>query len=318
VTVRNPNDTDRQALQRLSVEEIRQLIVSLETSAPEQRRELIALARELERRGTAAAERVWRTADGILRGVLEQGIGSQTTQAEDIGERTSAGEQPRSLVRGNPPDGHPRTAPLNPPSPTFSAGQTGIRQGPSVRREWSWKDIVALLLPPVLATSALLAILGEHWLILLLMWMLLVSTIDDAGTDYWFAIRTLRSPLRARIERRAREAEERAERSRLDTALQEQARERELERRAAAELASAEWWKEYRRYLQSDPWKRVSKSVLVRDKYICRECGGRATQVHHLRYTDAHRNRDFRRQPRKNLVALCARCHQAKHRRRFQ
>ena len=37
-------------------------------------------------------------------------------------------------------------------------------------------------------------------------------------------------------------------------------------------------------YLKSDAWRRERFVVLRRDNWRCKYCGGRATQVHHLRY----------------------------------
>lgn len=51
-------------------------------------------------------------------------------------------------------------------------------------------------------------------------------------------------------------------------------------------------------------WDLVRRCVLIRDDERCRICGGKATEVHHIR----PRQFDGSDDPR-NLLALCKRCH---------
>jgi hypothetical protein len=48
--------------------------------------------------------------------------------------------------------------------------------------------------------------------------------------------------------------------------------------------------------------------ILRRDRRRCRDCGGRATDVHHLWY-----GRPLGSEPDGALVALCAWCHRQRH-----
>jgi 5-methylcytosine-specific restriction endonuclease McrA len=63
----------------------------------------------------------------------------------------------------------------------------------------------------------------------------------------------------------------------------------------------------YHWYLASPYWKVRRREALKRANYLCRDCGHRATQVHHLTYVGV-----FNESP-KDLVALCERCHTNRH-----
>lgn len=60
------------------------------------------------------------------------------------------------------------------------------------------------------------------------------------------------------------------------------------------------------RFYHSAAWKKLSKVVLARAGYKCAECGGLATEVHHVIEIkdDWSRRLDV-----SNLVALCTSCH---------
>ena len=62
-------------------------------------------------------------------------------------------------------------------------------------------------------------------------------------------------------------------------------------------------------YLKSDAWKRKRFVVLRRDNWRCKYCGGRATQVHHLRYAKGN----IGKEPIEWLVSVCQSCHDAQH-----
>ena len=62
-------------------------------------------------------------------------------------------------------------------------------------------------------------------------------------------------------------------------------------------------------YLKSAAWKRKRYLVLKRDKWTCVYCGGRATQVHHLKYA----KRNIGKEPIDWLVSICGPCHDSKH-----
>jgi 5-methylcytosine-specific restriction endonuclease McrA len=61
----------------------------------------------------------------------------------------------------------------------------------------------------------------------------------------------------------------------------------------------------YRKYLQSDDWKRKRYIVLKRDNWSCVYCGARATQVHHKRYA----KKNIGKEPIEWLVSVCNNCH---------
>ena len=62
-------------------------------------------------------------------------------------------------------------------------------------------------------------------------------------------------------------------------------------------------------YLKSDAWRRKRFVVLRRDNWRCKYCGGRATQVHHLRYAKGN----IGKEPIDWLVSVCKPCHDSQH-----
>jgi hypothetical protein len=74
--------------------------------------------------------------------------------------------------------------------------------------------------------------------------------------------------------------------------------------------ASAEWWKRYNDYLQSEHWRKVRQKVLDRD-YLCQVCfSARAVQAHHLSYESFKRwNVSFPIE----CVGVCVACHEKLH-----
>ncbi len=66
---------------------------------------------------------------------------------------------------------------------------------------------------------------------------------------------------------------------------------------------------DYEQYLASEQWKNIRSRVLFRDKLKCRDCGKRATQVHHLSY--AEEVMDGRDDTQ--LISICRQCHEARH-----
>ena len=61
---------------------------------------------------------------------------------------------------------------------------------------------------------------------------------------------------------------------------------------------------DYESYLYSPLWQKIRRRVLKRDGSICTRCGDRATQVHHLEYTEAVLKGDDDSQ----LVSVCKPC----------
>lgn len=65
----------------------------------------------------------------------------------------------------------------------------------------------------------------------------------------------------------------------------------------------------YSIYLQSKEWEVIRLRVLMRDNHRCMDCDKKATQVHHLSYSqDVMAGRDDTK-----LVSLCRKCHKARH-----
>ena len=64
----------------------------------------------------------------------------------------------------------------------------------------------------------------------------------------------------------------------------------------------------YKKYLKSDIWKKLRKKIMVRDKNICVDCGGKATEVHHLNYNYLHTEKES-----DYCVSLCHNCHKKRH-----
>jgi hypothetical protein len=72
---------------------------------------------------------------------------------------------------------------------------------------------------------------------------------------------------------------------------------------------SAEWWRLYNAYLQSDQWQDKRELVFERAGGICEACGQRpAVQVHHERYPQT-----FGLEPLWDLRAVCVPCHKIIH-----
>lgn len=65
----------------------------------------------------------------------------------------------------------------------------------------------------------------------------------------------------------------------------------------------------YADYLSSSIWEKIRREVLERFAGICSACGGRATQVHHKRYTAAN----LLGRSHKGLTAMCYACHHRRH-----
>ena len=70
--------------------------------------------------------------------------------------------------------------------------------------------------------------------------------------------------------------------------------------------------KEYKRnkkidkFYHSKAWKDLSKSVLAKANYVCADCGGLATEVHH----EIEISKDWsKRLDIDNLTPLCTSCH---------
>ena len=64
----------------------------------------------------------------------------------------------------------------------------------------------------------------------------------------------------------------------------------------------------YQEYLKSDKWKALRKLKLEKSRFICLDCKGKATEVHHDRYWNFGNPWEFY-----NLISLCRECHKKRH-----
>lgn len=79
-----------------------------------------------------------------------------------------------------------------------------------------------------------------------------------------------------------------------------------------SEEMSEEAKKKHEQYLNSDKWKKRRRKKLQRENYKCEDCGGSASQAHHVSYENldsADEELELR-----DLVALCEDCHEERHR----
>jgi len=75
---------------------------------------------------------------------------------------------------------------------------------------------------------------------------------------------------------------------------------------AVRDRESAEWWRKYNAYLESEKWASKRTRVLERDGHTCQACRKRpATQVHHLTYAHVFN------EPLFDLTSVCEFCHEA-------
>lgn len=64
---------------------------------------------------------------------------------------------------------------------------------------------------------------------------------------------------------------------------------------------------DYTAYLKSDHWVSTRTMIFERDNHICRMCGERAEEVHHITYKNRGHEYEF------ELVSLCSKCHREYH-----
>ena len=65
----------------------------------------------------------------------------------------------------------------------------------------------------------------------------------------------------------------------------------------------------YQQYLKTNHWKNVRIKILTRDRFKCCDCGGKATQVHHLDYKYRGHELDCP----SCCISLCSSCHKKRH-----
>lgn len=70
-------------------------------------------------------------------------------------------------------------------------------------------------------------------------------------------------------------------------------------------ILSVMGYRHYKHYLNSSLWRSIRNKVMQRDKYTCRKCGSRASQVHHMDYKKSTLDGS----DVSGLVAVCNKCH---------
>jgi len=106
--------------------------------------------------------------------------------------------------------------------------------------------------------------------------------------------------------------EEQQERERLQRVqemrknyVSEKQREREIQERQGK--SRQQFYNE--EYLRSDAWQRKRYVVLKRDNWTCVDCGAKAVEVHHKRYSKER----IGKEPIDWLVSVCNACHERRH-----
>lgn len=63
-------------------------------------------------------------------------------------------------------------------------------------------------------------------------------------------------------------------------------------------------------FYNSKEWAQVREAVMMRDRYLCQQCGKPATEVHHIIHLSPKNINDVSiTLNMKNLVSLCKDCH---------
>lgn len=86
-----------------------------------------------------------------------------------------------------------------------------------------------------------------------------------------------------------------------------------VEKLFEAEVVMAQAWAQA--FYLSKVWRQQRLHVLRRDRYTCADCSGRAEEVHHIvPLTPGTLSDHSIALAMDNLVSLCFRCHQIRHR----
>lgn len=77
--------------------------------------------------------------------------------------------------------------------------------------------------------------------------------------------------------------------------------------------------KESNAFYNSPEWRKVREYVLMRDNFLCVQCGEPAHDVHHKRHLNSHNlyNTEISMNP-DNLISLCKACHTRHHKQNCQ
>ena len=83
------------------------------------------------------------------------------------------------------------------------------------------------------------------------------------------------------------------------------------------EEAKKRWFEWYATYMESDEWKKKSKSIRERDSYICATCSGRGWIVHHKSYDRVGPLLPYGGELPEDLETVCDDCHDKKHEKKY-
>jgi 5-methylcytosine-specific restriction endonuclease McrA len=287
---------DSDSLRNLKMYELREMAAGLFPRSEQERKQILALCDELERRGTNEAEALWTE--------LWERLNSKQLR--------SVGHAPAAALAQHPPTA-PSNSTLPPIAPAAPTVLPSNPPAPAVKdHDLHWLQIMYFgVLAGCIGITVLFAYDRLGWVIVL--WFVLLGFTEEIF-DWARAIVRLKSPLEVRSERRLAEQKKRddaaAERQAAFEATRA-AREAQIQEYATERNS---WRGQYRQYLNSPSWKRVRNRVMKRDGWTCQRCGSRAQEVHHVKYTKAHGRGDFSKQPMNNMIALCKACHQKAHR----
>ena len=68
-----------------------------------------------------------------------------------------------------------------------------------------------------------------------------------------------------------------------------------------------------KKFYNSKEWAGIRQSILMRDKYICQQCGAPAEEVHHIERVNPQNVDLAKTHHADNLVSLCRDCHCREH-----
>lgn len=68
------------------------------------------------------------------------------------------------------------------------------------------------------------------------------------------------------------------------------------------------WRKKHPYKIRKDGWLKIRKEILLRDNYICQNCGNKANEVHHRDGSASNKSRKIANNNLENLISVCHRC----------
>ncbi|MCI8336964.1 MAG: HNH endonuclease [Peptococcaceae bacterium] len=64
-----------------------------------------------------------------------------------------------------------------------------------------------------------------------------------------------------------------------------------------------------KKFYNSKEWKQIRQFVLMRDNYLCQQCGAVAEEVHHINHVTQENINLKETHCQGNLISLCRNCH---------